>query len=270
MIRARRGASLAGGFGRRLRDAGEAPLGDGAMSAAPVTQPPSPLRTPFTASPTRVLVVDDHPAIRDALAAVIGSCHDLIVCAEARTAEEAFKAVEREHPDVAVVDVSLPDAHGLDLVPNLLARHRELRVVMYSVYDELVYAERAIRAGALGYVMKREPTRVVLEAIRYAARDEVYLSRGMASRIVTKAALRRSTRPSSLTDLLTDREVAVIQLLGEGRSVEDIAERLHLSRKTVETHRRHAKEKLNLDTVPELLMYAIRWTDAQARSESEP
>ena len=215
---------------------------------------------------TRVLVVDDHPAIRDALAAVIADSNDLALCAEAESSEQVFRAVEQYHPDVAVVDIALPEAHGLDLIANLAARYPALRVVVFSVYDERVYAERAVRAGALGYVMKREPVREVLEAIRCAARGEIYLSRGMASRIVTRAALRRSTQPASPTDLLTDREIAVLQLLGEGNSVDSIADRLHLSRKTVETHRRNAKEKLEFDTVNELLLFAVRWTDAQNRA----
>jgi len=215
---------------------------------------------------TRVLVVDDHPAIRDALAAVIADSNDLALCAEAKSSEQVFRAVEQFHPDVAVVDIALPDVHGLDLIANLMARYPSLRVVVFSVYDEQVYAERAVRAGALGYVMKQEPVQEVLEAIRCAARGEIYLSRRMASRIVTRAALRRSTKPSSPTDLLTDREIAVLQLLGEGNSVENIAERLHLSRKTVETHRRNAKEKLEFDTVNELLLFAVRWTDAQNRT----
>lgn len=212
------------------------------------------------------MIVDDHPAIRDALAAVIADSSDLALCAEAESGEQVFRAVEQFNPDVAVVDIALPDTHGLDLIANLLARYPDLRVVVFSVYDERVYAERAVRAGALGYVMKREPVHEVLEAIRCASRGEIYLSRGMASRIVTRAALRRSTQPASPTDLLTDREIAVLQLLGEGNSVENIAERLHLSRKTVETHRRNAKEKLDLDTVNELLLFAVRWTDAQNRA----
>ena len=215
---------------------------------------------------TRVLVVDDHPAIRDALAAVITDSSDLVLCAEAESSEQVFRAVERLSPEVAVVDIALPDAHGLDLIANLLARYPSMRVVVFSVYDERIYAERAIRAGALGYVMKHEPVHEVLEAIRCVARGEVYLSRAMASRIVSKASLRRPSRPSAPTDLLTDREIAVLQLLGEGNSVESIAERLHLSRKTVETHRRNAKEKLGFDSVSELLLFAVRWTDAQNRS----
>lgn len=222
--------------------------------------------SPKPSARTRVLVIDDHPAIRDALAAVIADSNDLALCAEAESSEQAYRAVDQLSPDVAVVDIALPDSHGLDLIANLLARYPSLSIVVFSVYDERVYAERAVRAGALGYVMKQEPVHEVLEAIRCAARGEVYLSRAMASRIVTRASLRRSTQPTSPTDLLTDREVAVLQLLGDGNSVDSIADRLHLSRKTVETHRRNAKEKLGLDTVNELLLFAVRWSDAQNRA----
>lgn len=214
---------------------------------------------------TKVVVVDDHPAIRDALASVIANSSDLIFSGEASSGEEAFRVLGKEGADVAIIDIGLPDTHGLDLVENLVAQHAELRIIVFSVYDEDVYAERAIRAGALGYVMKREPVHSVLEAIRCVARGDVFLSRAIASRIVTRSALKRSAEPSSPIDQLTDREVAVFQMLGEGFSAEAISNRLHLSRKTVETHRRHAKEKLGFESVSELLLFAVRWTDGQRR-----
>ena len=214
-------------------------------------------------SETKVLIVDDQPCIRDALRTAIEAAPDLSVCAAVSTAEDAFRVTSEMAVDVVVMEVVLPDAHGLDVAANLLAQHDQVRVVFFSGYDENVFAERAIRSGALGYVMKREPATVVVEAIRHASNDQVYLSRGIASRIVTKAALRRGTTSSSPTDVLTDREVEVVQLLGQGISVADMSERLNLSRKTIETHRRHAKEKLGLNTISELITFAVRWTDAQ-------
>jgi DNA-binding NarL/FixJ family response regulator len=214
----------------------------------------------------RVIAVDDHPAIREAIADTIRAQPGLELCGVAGSAADAFDLVREARPDVAVIDISLGDAHGLDLVQNLRAQHPDLEVVVFSMYDEEVYAERAIRAGARGYVMKSEPTQSVAEAIRAAAQGEIYLNRRAASRILSKvagggSASKGSTEPG-LEDL-TDREMAVFQMLGQGKPTEEIAERLNLSRKTVETYRRRAKEKLGFDTVTELLQFAIRWTYAQ-------
>jgi DNA-binding NarL/FixJ family response regulator len=216
----------------------------------------------------RVVIVDDHPAIRDALGSTISSKMDLELCAQAASADEAFRQIEKLQPDVAVVDISLEDAHGLDLVQNVRTQFPKVQVVVFSMYDENVYAERAIRAGASAYLMKSESTQSVVDAIRAVARGEVYLSRTMASRILSKVATRRSSGPNFAIDELTDREMAVFQMLGEGYSVEEITERLHLSRKTVETYRRRAKEKLGFETVAELLQYAVQWTYGQNKGTS--
>ena len=221
-----------------------------------------------TGARIRVAVVDDHPAIREAIADTVRAQPGMELCGVAGSAAEAFDLVRETRPDVAVIDISLGDAHGLDLVQNLRAQFDHLEVVVFSMYDEEVYAERALRAGARGYVMKSEPTQSVAEAIRAAAQGEIYLNRRAASRILQKVAGggahggRGSAEPG-LEDL-TDREMAVFQMLGQGKPTEEIAERLNLSRKTVETYRRRAKEKLGFDTVTELLQFAIRWTYAQS------
>ena len=211
----------------------------------------------------KVIIVDDHPAIREALANTISDSMDMALCGQASSADMAFKIAREMPPDVAVVDISLEDAHGLDLVQNLQAQYPHIQVVIFSMYDESVYAERAIRAGAAGYVMKSESTQNVAEAIRSVAQGEIYLSRRMASRILSKVTTGRSKKPGFAIDELTDREMAVFQMLGKGHSVEDIADRLNLSRKTIETYRRRAKEKLGFDGVTELLQYAIQWTYGQ-------
>lgn len=224
-----------------------------------------------------VVVVDDHPAVREAIAGAIEAQPDMVLCGVAGSAEEAFALIRAARPDVAVVDISLGDAHGLDLVQNLRAEQPTLEVVVFSMYDEAVYAERALRAGARGYVRKSEPTAVVTDAIRAAAAGEIYLARQAASRILARVAFGNSgsaagAAPGSTAsspdaepglEALTDREMAVFQLLGQGKTADDIARRLSLSRKTVETYRRRTKEKLNLDSVTELLQFAIRWTYAQ-------
>jgi DNA-binding NarL/FixJ family response regulator len=230
---------------------------------------------PSGRAPLGVVVIDDHPAVRDAVADAIGAQADMALLGVAGSAAEAFELVRATAPDVAVVDISLGDAHGLDLVQNLRAERPSLEVVVFSMYDEAVYAERALRAGARGYVRKSEPTAVVAEAIRAAAAGEIYLARAAASRILARVAAGGSAPPGlgratgdgapaePGLDELTDREMAVFQLLGQGKPADEIAEHLHLSRKTVETYRRRAKEKLGLDSVTELLQFAIRWTYAQ-------
>ncbi|MEM1126720.1 MAG: response regulator transcription factor [Bacteroidota bacterium] len=227
--------------------------------------PSIPTRT--TTERVRVLVVDDHPAVCEALADTINGKMDMELVGQTQSAEQALHLVEQMEPDVAVVDISLEDAHGLDLVQNIRDQYGHVQVVVFSMYDESAYAERAIRAGALGYVMKSEPTQGVVEAIRSVMRGEVYLSRRMASRILSKVVKGRSQGVGFAIDELTDREMAVFQMLGQGHNVNDIAERLSLSRKTVETYRRRAKEKLGFDTVAELLQYAVQWTYGQARTD---
>lgn len=226
-----------------------------------------PAKTSSVVHAIRVVVVDDHPAIREAIADTIRAQPGMELCGVAGSAAEAFDLVREARPDVAVIDISLGDAHGLDLVQNLRAQFGHLEVIVFSMYDEEVYAERAIRAGARGYVMKSEPTQSVAEAIRAAAQGEIYLNRRAASRILQKVAgghgAGRSGSEPGLEDL-TDREMAVFQMLGQGKPTEEIAERLNLSRKTVETYRRRAKEKLGFETVTELLQFAIRWTYAQS------
>ena len=211
----------------------------------------------------RVYLVDDHPAIREAIRDTVEGAIDMEICGETDSSDEAFRDIEELRPDVVVVDISLNDAHGLDLVQNVRSQYPEVRMIVFSMYDENVYAERAIRAGAAGYLMKSEPTKNIVEAVRRAHEGEVYLSRKMSSRILNKVAMGRTSEPSFAIDELTDREMAVFQMLGQGCSVQEIQDRLSLSRKTIETYRRRAKEKLGFDTVSELLQYAVQWTYGQ-------
>lgn len=208
----------------------------------------------------QVFVVDDHPAIREALAAAINSKIDMRLVGESGTATRALRLLERHTPDVVVVDISLEDAHGLDLVEEIRSRFPSVRIVVFSMYDESVYAERAIRAGASGYIMKSAPTENVVAAIQSVHQGDVYLSRRMSSRILSKVIRQEDYAFTSATEQLTDREMTVFQMMGEGKSVRDIADELDLSRKTIETYRRRAKEKLGFETVDELLQYAVQWT----------
>lgn len=217
----------------------------------------------------RVLVVDDHPPIREAISDRIGETMDLEVCGETGRADDAFAKIEEIQPDVVIVDISLVDGHGLDLVQNIQAQFSSVEVMVYSMYEEVVYAERAIRAGASGYLMKSAPTGKLIQAIRSVHDGEVFLSRRMSSRILNKVARGKSSEATFPIDALTDRELAVFQMLGEGYGVEEIQDRLNLARKTVETYRRRAKEKLDVNTVSELLQYALQWTSGQGTAQNE-
>ena len=214
-----------------------------------------------------VLVVDDHPAIRSALADTIAETIDMSVCGEADTAAEAFQMVEALTPHIAIVDISLKDADGVALIEKTHAHHSDVKTIVYSTHDETVHAERAIRAGASGYVMKGEPTTRLIEAIRAVRRGETFLSRRMATRVLGGGARDQASGPGFPIDELTGRELEVFQLFGKGNDVDEIADALDLNRKTVETYRRRAKEKLGLDSVSELQQYALRWIMAQRRDD---
>lgn len=214
----------------------------------------------------RVLVVDDHPAIREALEDVLAGQEDFSLVGETDTVMEALEIVARELPDVVVVDISLREGHGLDLVTEIRQRFEHIQVVVFSMYDEAAYGERAIRAGAVGYVMKTAPIENVLEAIRQAASGQIYLSRRMASRILTRMVKGKFQPDFKFAiDRLTDRELSVFQMLGEGHSIDEIADRLDLSRKTIEAYRRRAKEKLGLESISEVLQHAVMWTSGRAK-----
>ena len=179
------------------------------------------------------------------------------LCGQAGTASEAVSLIEETAPDVAIVDISLKDAHGLDLVQRIRSQYNNVQVLVYSMYDELAYAERAIHVGALGYLSKSEPTRNIVDAIRCVMRGEVYLSRRMTSRILGKVV--KEQQKGFIVGKLTDREMAIFEMLGEGHNINEISKELNLSRKTVETYRRRVKEKLGLDSVSALMQYAIQW-----------
>ena len=224
--------------------------------------------TPSTPSPIRVLVVDDHPAVRDAVRDTIQRHGDVTVCGESATAAEALAAVERDRPDVAIVDLSLADAHGLDLTKQITARFPEVRVVVFSMYDEFVYAERAIEAGAKGYVMKTEPVERLVEALRKAVAGDIHVSQTLTAQILHRLTGTGKSAPRPL-DHLTDRELEVFQLIGEGYSIEEIQEKLRVSRSAVDKYRRQAMRKLDCDSVRDLLRRAITWFHEDGTSGTE-
>ena len=208
---------------------------------------------------SKVFVVDDHQLIRQGLALIINRETDLVVCGEAEDAPTAMDAIATTHPDILIVDISLNGPDGLDLLKEMRMRNPEVRVLILSMHDEKIYAERALRAGAQGYVMKQEAAGKVLVALRRILGGEIYVSEQISDRMMQRYIGGPSVgKPSSIADL-TDRELEVFRLLGEGQSTREIAETLHISVKTVESYQAHIKEKLSLRSARELLQHAIQW-----------
>jgi DNA-binding NarL/FixJ family response regulator len=216
-----------------------------------------------TKTKSKVLLVDDYAVVREGLAQLIRGEADMAVCGEAASAEEAVGAVTRLKPDLAIVDITLGGVNGIELIKNLKALRPSLPVLVLSMHDESYYAERALRAGASGYVMKREARDRILEAIRTVLAGSDYVSERMQKSIVHQYLHGIGSKETSPIDRLSDREVEVLNLLGKGLSSKDIATRLHLSQKTVDSHRTHLKEKLNLKGAPELVRFAFEWVHSQ-------
>ena len=210
----------------------------------------------------RLLLVEDHPVTREGLAQLLNQQPDLQVCGEAGTAPEALTVAENLKPDLVLVDIALGGTSGLELIKDLACRHPTLPVLVLSTHDELLYAERSLRAGAKGYVMKHEPTERVMAAIRQVLRGGVYLSEQMQNRLFQKVVRGIGVPQASEIDQLSDRELEVLELVGEGCTTAQIAASLHLSVSTVETHRAHIKEKLELESGTELVRRAVEWVES--------
>jgi DNA-binding NarL/FixJ family response regulator len=222
------------------------------------------MNTKTAAGPTqkrRVFLVDDHPLVREGLANLINHQDDLAVCGEAEDSGGATTGIEKARPDVALIDISLKNESGLELVKNLESKFPNVALIVLSMHDEALYAERALRAGARGYVMKRETTKSMLTAIRCVLEGDTYVS----NRVVNLMARRMSSRKAaakSPVERLSDRELEIFRLLGQGRTTSQIAEDLRLSLKTVQAYCARAKEKFGVNSLTELLRAAIRWEDA--------
>ena len=213
-----------------------------------------------------VLIVDDHPMVRERLAELINQELDLVVSAEAEDAAQALRAVEDAVPAVAIVDITLKNSYGIELVKQLKERYPDLPTLVLSMHDESLYGERALRAGARGYLTKQEATKKIIDAIRRVLRGDIYVSDTLADSLVRKVAGASKKGGGSPMDVLTDRELEVFQLLGQGSAVREVAERLSISVKTVEAHREHIKQKMNFKTSSELLRYAIQHALQESRT----
>jgi DNA-binding NarL/FixJ family response regulator len=208
----------------------------------------------------RVLLVDDHPIVRQGLALLIDREPDLSVCGEADGAHSAFHAIETLRPDLVVLDISLNGPDGLDVLKEIRMKTASLPILILSMHDESIYAERAMRAGANGYIMKQEATERVLVAIRRIMQGDVYLSDRLTNSMLQQYVHGASTAKKSPLVNLTDRELEVFRLIGEGHGTRQIADELHLSVKTIESYQAHIKEKLALRNARELVQHAIEWT----------
>lgn len=209
---------------------------------------------------TRIVIIDDHPFVREGLKQLLSGQNDFVLAAEASNAAAAQAAVTQHSPDVAVVDLALGSDDGIELVRWIRENHPDIRVLVLSMQDEALYAERLLRLGVSGYVMKNVAGTDFLTALRKVARGQRHVSSAMGERLLTQVA--RGRAPAADEDpvsSLTDRELEVFRLIGAGISTREISERLDLSMKTVDAHRRHMREKLNLRTTSELIRYATQW-----------
>jgi len=210
-----------------------------------------------------VFIVDDHPLVREWLTNLINQQPDLVVCGESESAPEAFAAIGASKPDIAIVDISLKNSSGIELIKNLKESHPAVAVLVLSMHEESHYAGRALRAGAMGYVMKRETTRKVIEAIRRILEGKLYVSEDLAGLLAANFIYDNKGADRSPIEQLSDRELEVFDMLGRGLGTRQIAVTLGISLKTVQAYCARMKEKLNLDSGTELLREAIRWNDSR-------
>jgi DNA-binding NarL/FixJ family response regulator len=211
----------------------------------------------------RIVIVDDHPLFRKGLEDLIHSDGTFAVCGEAGNASEGIDVIRKLNPDLAIVDLSLPGANGIELIKNIRAEFPKLPILVLSMHDESLYALRALRAGAEGYVMKHEAMANVIQAIREVFNGRPYLSPAMAAEVITKFAHRDAEGEADAVERLSDRELEILELIGKGNEVRQIAKLLHLSPKTVETHRAHIKDKLDLKNSREVARFALQWLGAR-------
>lgn len=214
-----------------------------------------------------ILIVDDHPIVRRGLRALFRDEPDLEICGEAESAAEALQQIREIEPDVVVIDLALKGGHGLKLIEDIRAQNEQIKMLVSSMHDEMLFAERALRAGAMGYINKQASPEKIIDAIRQIIRGEIYLSTRMANRLLHRPGADRLPKESPV-DRLTDRELQVFQMIGQGFSTRQIAKDLELSHKTIETHREKIKAKLRLKNSSELSRDATRWAMENSSPEA--
>lgn len=217
-----------------------------------------------TAAKRRILLVDDHPVTRQGVATLINQNQDLMVCGEADNAPLALELIQKLQPDLVLVDIALKSTSGIELIKNAKSMVPELPLLVMSMHDESVYAERALRAGAMGYIMKQEAGEKVQTAIRRVIGGELYFSDKMKEKMLHRLVSNRNDQAVFPIDTLSDRELEVFQLIGNGFSTRQIAAKLHLSVKTIDSYREHLKLKLGLETGADLVRHAIQWMKSES------
>ena len=210
----------------------------------------------------KIFIVDDHPLLREGLTRLINLQADLTVCGEAPSTHQALKAIPVIKPDVIILDLTLADSNGLDLIKDIKLRSLKSMILVLSMHNESLYAERALRAGAKGYIMKEEAPTEVLKAIYHILAGEIYLSKKMSAKMLHKMAGGHSEEKSLPEGALSDRELQVFQFIGQGRGTHQIAQDLQVSAKTVESYRAHIKIKMNLKNAHELTQHAVHWVES--------
>jgi DNA-binding NarL/FixJ family response regulator len=221
------------------------------------------MKTRAAQAPKGIFIVDDHPITRYGLAQLIGHEPDLRVCGEAESAQQALDALKSIQPDLVLADITMPGKSGLEFIKDVNAQHPGLAVLVTSMHDESLYAERVLRAGGRGYIMKSEGGEKLLEAVRQVLGGQVYVSPSVSAALLNGISRHRSSAGEGGPSALSDREFEIFGLIGQGLSTREISQRLNLSIKTVETHRLHIKEKLHLQTGSELIKQAVRWAATQ-------
>ncbi len=211
----------------------------------------------------KVFLVDDHPLMRQGVGQLINTQPDMQVCGEAEDAPSALKGIEAASPDVAIVDISLRGTNGIELIKNLRALYKFLPILVLSMHDETIYAQRVLRAGALGYVMKQEAAEKVVVALRRIMSGEIYVNEKVGSQMLHQALTGRGKSDASPIDRLSDRELEVIEAIGQGKPTRQIAQDLNVSVKTIESHRAHIKDKIGLKNASELVKFSVQWVESE-------
>ena len=212
----------------------------------------------------RIVIVDDHPVLRKGLGRIINSNYDFVVCGEAGEANDGLAVIRKEKPDLVIADIGLPGASGIELTKNIRAEFPDMPVLILSMHEESLYALRALRAGAAGYIVKQEAIEKIADAVREVLNGRRYLSPAISQQLNADSTTGAGARSATSIAELTDRELEILELIGKGREVREIAEQLRLSPKTVETHRTHIKEKLNLKNARGVARFALQWLVEQS------
>jgi len=213
----------------------------------------------MTVTKKRVVIVDDHPLVRERVAQIVNQELDMVVCGEAEDTRQAMETILREKPDLVIADITLKESSGLDLIKSIKQHSEKLPILVLSMHEESLYAERVLRAGASGYITKHQGPGEVVEAVRRVLGGEVYVSDKMASEFLRSFSTGGPKSTPHSVDRLTDRELAVLELIGKGRTTREIAATLKLGVATIDTYRARIKEKMNFNNAAELLHFAIRW-----------